>query len=193
MEAFYKDRQKTINTYKKQIKKLSKQGRKEELTQMKQDYVQFLLTPFQRELFQQEEEYLKEMKKTVREQENRFIELKLDLCYDLHQGLKEYDSYENTLNQIKKQQEKVLSAKKQRELAIEKNKKEIDNQYRGLLDSYPYLELEDKKVAYKELETYYRQIANPTRKVVAYEMENKETEYRLSQLYTPWTDIKIST
>ena len=186
-----KERQKLLTTYKKQIKKHAKQGRMDELAQTKKDYVQLLLTPVKRELYQKEDEYLHDLKKSIRDTENKFIELKLDLCYDLHAGLKEFDAYENTLNQMKKKQETVLTAKKQRDLQLEKSKKQLHDQRQGIMDTYPFLELEDKKVAYQELEKLSEQMANPTRKVIAYEIEHKELEYRLSQLYTPWTDIKI--
>jgi hypothetical protein len=186
-----KERQKRLTTYKKQIKKHAKQGRLDELAQAKKEYIQLLLTPVKRELYQKEEEYLQELKTSIRETENKFIELKLDLCYDLHVGLKEFDAYENTLNQMRKKQETILSAKKQRDHQLEKSKKQLQDQRQGIMDSYPFLELEDKKVAYQELEKLSEQMANPTRKVIAYEIENKELEYRLSQLYTPWTDIKI--
>jgi hypothetical protein len=192
MEAYYQDRQKRIKTYQKQIKKHSKQGRMEELTQTKKEYIQFLMTPTKRDHYQNEEEYIRDLNHTLRDTENKFTELKLDLCYDLHQGLKEFDAYENTLNQMKRQKEKVLSAQKQRELLMEKTKKHQEEQRKGMLVSFPFLELEDKKVAYQELEKHSAQMANPTRKVIAYEIENKEIEYRLTQLYTPWMDIKIS-
>jgi hypothetical protein len=186
-----KERQKQLNLYKKQIKKHVKLGRMDELAQTKKEYIKLLLTPMKRELYQKEEDYLHDLKKSIRDTENKFIELKLDLCYDLQVGLKEFDAYENTLNQMKKKQEAVLAAKKQRELQAEKTKKQLEEQRKGMTESYPFLELEDKKVAYQELEKLSEQMANPTRKVIAYEIENKEVEYRLSQLYSPWTDIKI--
>jgi len=186
-----KERQKQLHSYKKQIKKHAKQGHVEELKQTKKEYIKLLLTPMKRELYQKEEDYLKELQKSIRDTENKFIELKLDLCYDLHLGLKEFDAYENTLNQMKKKYESALATKKQRELLSEKNKKQEEEERKGMVESYPYLELEDKKKAYAELMKKSEQMANPTRKVIAYEIENKEIEYRLSQLYTPWVDVKI--
>jgi hypothetical protein len=186
-----KERQKQLHSYKKQMKKHAKQGRKEEFTQTKQEYLRLLLTPMKRELYQKEDDYLQEMKGSIREMENKFIELKLDLCYDLHSGLKEFDAYENTLNQMKRTYDAALMTKKQRELLVEKNKTQQEEIRRGMAESYPYLELEDKKKAYPELMKQLEQMANPTRKVIAYEMEHKEMEYRLTQLYTPWVDVKI--
>jgi hypothetical protein len=186
-----KERQKQLHSYKKQIKKHAKQGHVEELKQTKKEYIKLLLTPMKRELYQKEEDYLKELQKSIRDTENKFIELKLDLCYDLHLGLKEFDAYENTLNQMKKKYESALSMNKQRELLSEKNKKQEEEERKGMVESYPYLELEDKKKAYAELMKKSEQMANPTRKVIAYEIENKEIEYRLSQLYSPWVDVKI--
>jgi hypothetical protein len=179
------------NNYKKQIKKHAKLGHMDELAQTKKDYIKLLLTPVKRELYQKEEDYLQELKKSIRETENKFIELKLDLCYDLHVGLKEFDAYENTLNQLKKKQEDALSSKKQKEHQAEKTKKQLEDQHKGMIESYPFLELEDKKIAYQELEKHSAQMANPTRKVIAYEIENKEIEYRLTQLYAPWSEVKI--
>jgi hypothetical protein len=187
-----KERQKLLTTYKKQIKKYAKQGRMDELIQTKKEYIKLLLTPMKRVLFQKEEDYLQDLKKNIRDTENKFIELKLDLCYDLQLGLEEFDAYETTLKEMKKKQEAALNAKKQREQQAEQNKKNLEDQRKKMIESYSFLELEDKKIAYQELEKHYEKMANPTRKVIAYEIENKEIEYRLSQLYSPWTDIKIN-
>jgi len=186
-----KERQKQLQSYKKLMKRHAKQGNKNELAQVKKEYIRLLLNPLKREFYQREEEYLKEMQRTIRENENKFIVLKLDLCYDLHDGLKEFDAYENTVNQLKKKYEAALHTKKQRETAVEKTKKEQEEQLKGMMESYPYLELEDKKKAYPEWIKQTGEMANPSRKVIAYEIENKEIEYRLTQLYTPWVDVKI--
>lgn len=187
-----KERQKQLNIYRKQIKKHAKNGKMDLLAQSKKDYIKLLLSPMKRDLYQREEDYLQDLKVSIRETENKFIELKLDLCYDLHSGLKEFDAYENTLNQMKKKQEKILATKKQRELASEKNKKQLEDQRKGMIDAYSFLEPVDKKIAYQELEKQSELMANPTRKVIAYEIENNELEYRLTQLYTHWTDVKIN-
>jgi hypothetical protein len=53
---------------------------------------------------------------------------------------------------MKRQKEKILSAQKQRDLLMEKTKKQQEEQRKGMLVSFPFLELEDKKVAYQELD-----------------------------------------
>jgi hypothetical protein len=187
-----KERQKQLSMYQKQIKKFAKQEKPEELKRTKQEYIRLLLTPARRELFQREEDMIRELRKKIRDKENQFIELKLDLCYDLHSEMESFDVYETDLNSLKKQLEKLLSSKKQRELLLEETKKEQEKQRKVLLDSYTYLELEDKKTSYQEFMKQTKQMANPTRKVIAYEIENKELEYRLTQLYAPWIDLTFT-
>ncbi len=193
MEAYYKDRKKQIHFYVKQIRKLAKEGKSPELTRLKKEYTNLLLRPsLKREAFQSESVYLQELKSVIQSKENEFIQLKLDLCYDLHTGLQEFDAYEKEIGQMKKQYEKILVQKKQRVLLEEKKEKEQQEIRQGKLESYPFLELEDKKALYQELEKESLANANPSRKVIAYEIENKELEYRLHQLYEPWVDIKIA-
>jgi hypothetical protein len=200
MEAYYKERKKQLNFIRKQIKKHAKNGQMELLSQAKKDYTKLLLSPpsFKREFYQKEENYLQELKKYIREKENKFIEFKLDICYDIYTGSgtkefeKEFDEYEKTIQQLKKQQDKMVTQKKQREDLAEKTKKSQEDQRKSLLDSYPFLELEDKKTTYKELQKQLELMANPTRKVIAYEIDNQELEYRLTQLYQPVVDVKIA-
>jgi hypothetical protein len=72
------------------------------------------------------------------------------------------------------------------------NKKKINAVLRGKIESYPYLDLEAKKETYNEIKELNSQLINPSRQVIAYEIEHKELEYRLTQLYEPLTLIKIS-
>jgi hypothetical protein len=198
MEAYYKERKKQLNFIRKQIKKHAKNGQTELLSQAKKDYTKLLLSPpsFKREFYQKEDEYLQELTKYIREKESKFIEFKLDVCYDLPIGTKEFerefDDYEKTIQQLKKQHDKMMTQKRQREELEKKTKKQQEDQRKSLLDSYPFLELEDKKKTYQELVKQSELMANPTRKVIAYEIENSELEYRLNQLYQPWVDVKIA-
>jgi hypothetical protein len=60
------------------------------------------------------------------------------------------------------------------------------------MDTYFFLEREDQKVTYKEINQLSSQMANPKRQVIAYEIEHKDLEYRLTQLYESNTPVKIS-
>jgi hypothetical protein len=61
------------------------------------------------------------------------------------------------------------------------------------METYFFLEPEDKKVTYKEIETLSSAMSNPNRKVIAYEIDHREHEYRLTQLYEQVNPVKIST
>jgi hypothetical protein len=78
--------------------------------------------------------------------ENKFVELKLDLCYDLHDGLKEYDETDKAVSRLRKTREALLLKKRERELLEERIQKQKQEQLKGLMDTYFFLEPEDKKV-----------------------------------------------
>ena len=82
MDAYYKERKKQLESYSKKIKKLAITDQVDELKRVKKEYLQLLSTPpsFKRDAYMTEYEYIKTLNKRLRETENKFIELKLDLC-----------------------------------------------------------------------------------------------------------------
>lgn len=195
MEAYYKERKKQLNAHAKNIKKLVKAGRLEDIPRLKKEYIQLLTKPppFKRDVYMTEHEYGQRLNHRIKESENKFIELKLDLCYDLHEGLREFDEADKECTQMRKIRDAILLKKKERELLEERIKKQRQEQLKGLMETYFFLENEDKKVTYKEIETLSSAMSNPNRKVIAYEIEHKEHEYRLTQLYDQVNPVKIST
>jgi hypothetical protein len=193
MEAYYKERQKQIKLYTKNIKKLAKNGASEELSELKKEYVKFMLKPppFKRDVYMTETLYIEDMNRRIRETEQEFIQLKLDLCYDLHEGLKEFDEYEKKVTQLKKIRSAFLSKKKDRELLEENKKREQQTMMDRMTEDFTNLDKEGKKTSYQEMKTLSSEMANPRRQVVAYEIDHKELEYRLVQLYDP-PPVKIS-
>jgi len=194
MEAYYKERKKQLAAYSKNIKKSVKAGRLEEVTRLKKEYIQLLTKPppFKRDVYMTEHDYSQTLNRRIRESENKFIELKLDLCYDLHDGLKEYDEADKVISMLKKNRDAFLSKKRERELFEERVKKQKQEKLKGVMESYFFLENEDKKVTYKEIEKMSSHMANPNRQVIAFEIEHKELEYRLTQLYDLLYPVKIS-
>jgi len=195
MEAYYKERKKQIVSYSKNIKKMVKAGRLEEAANLKKAYIQLLTKPppFKRDLYMTEHEYTQILNKRILESENKFVELKLDLCYDLHDGLKEYDALDKEVVRLRKTRDTLFLKKRERELLEERIQKQKQEQLKGLMETYFFLEPEDKKVTYKEIETLSSAMSNPNRKVIAYEIDHREHEYRLTQLYEQVNPVKIST
>lgn len=193
MENYYRNRKKEMAKYEKKIKRLVKDGKIDELKQVRKEHFQFLIKPppLKRTHVLPEQEVLSQLKKTIREKDSKFIQLKLDLCYDLHDGLKEYDAYEKELIQLRKKYEQLLSQKRQRELLEERTKKQQQEKIQGLLESYHFLEREDKKEMYLEIQNLSSEMANPMRKVIESDIPQGETEYRLTQLYNPIVTVKI--
>lgn len=194
MEAYYKERKKQLTAYSKKIKKLVNTGRLEEVPRLKKEYTELLIKPppFKRDMYMTEYAYGQKLNQVIRDSENKFIELKLDLCYDLHDGLKEFDEQEKSISILRRNRETLLAKKRERELLHERTQKENKDKINRILNSYSVLESEDKKVTYKEIEQLSSRMANPTRQVIAYEIEHKELEYRLAQLYDPLYPVKIS-
>jgi hypothetical protein len=205
MEAYYKERQKQIKLYTKNIKKLAKNGVSEELSALKRDYVKYLLKPppFKRDVYMTETLYIEELTRRIRETEQEFIQLKLDLCYDLNDGLKcddfktglkEYDGYDKKLTMLKNTLSAFRSKITERVLLEEKKKKEQQIRMDRITEDFTDIDkndMEGRKTQYEEIKNLSSEMANTRRQVVAYEIEHKELEYRLIQLYDP-PPVKIS-
>ena len=191
----YKDRNEQHVRFSRKIKKMKDSGDKDkDLPRLKKEYVKWSLqTPnFERGEYWSEQEVLKELSRKIQEAEDEFITLKLDFCYDLSSDLDTFDVLEKTILKLNKTRNKILADKQKRESAIEKNKKGIRDELKPLLEAYPYLETEDKKNSYRRMNELSSKLVNPSSKVIAYEIEHNELEYRLTHLYEPFTLIKIS-
>lgn len=193
MEDYYRDRKEQQVKYSKKLKKMSDSGDKD-LSRLKKEYIRWSIKPpdFERGEYWTEDEVIKELTRKIRDAEEEFITLKLDFCYDLSSDLDTFDVLEKTIMKMNKSRDKILAEKQKRVSALQKKQNEIKDQLKGLLDVHKYLELEDKKTSYLQMKELSAQLVNPTSQVIAYEIEHKELEYRLTQLYEPLTLIKIS-
>jgi hypothetical protein len=193
MENYYKDRKKQQTLFSKKIKKMTETGDKD-LSRIKSEYLKWSIQPpnFERGEYWTEQEVIKEVTQKIRDTEEEFIALKLDFCYDLSNDLDTYDALEKTILKLNKTRDKLLSNKQKREQDLLKRKTDIQRQLKDLLETHPFLELEDKKDSYRKMKELSSQLVNPTSQVIAYEIEHKELEYRFTQLYEPLTLIKIS-
>jgi len=193
MEAYYKARRKKLTQYQRQIKKLYKSGEKDQIKELRKQYMALWLeTPPARSKFMSESAYLKEMKRTIREIEEPFLTLKLDLCYDLAMGMEDYDAYEEKTNMLRKTQGNLLTQKREREHQSMEEKKRAQEKYNGMVASFQFTDESDQPALYRDIETLSEQMSNPRRKVIAYEIEHKELEYRLTQMYDPWVEVQIT-
>lgn len=193
MENYYKERKKQQTLYSKKIKKMTESGDKD-LSRLKKEYAKWSIQPptFERGEYWTEEEVIKEITRRIREAEEEFITLKLDICYDLSVDVEAFEPLEKKIMKLNKTRDKLLVEKQRRESAVEMAKKEIKDQLKGLLENYPFLEPEDKKSSYRQMMALSSQLMNPNSQVIAYEIEHKELEYRLTQLYEPTVLLKIS-
>jgi len=193
MENYYKERKKQQNLYSKKIKKMTETGDKD-LPRLKKEYARWSIQPptFERGEYWTEQEVIKEITRRIQEAEEEFITLKLDLCYDLSDNLDAFEPLEKKIMKLNKTRDKLLAEKQRRESVLDTSKKEIKDQLKGLLENYPYLEPEDKKSSYIQMRELSSQLVNPNSQVIAYEIEHKELEYRLTQLYDPPVLLKIS-
>jgi len=193
MEDYYRDRKEQQVKYSKKLKKMSDSGDKD-LSRLKKEYIRWSIKPpdFERGEYWTEDEVIKELTRKIRDVEEEFITLKLDFCYDLSSDLDTFDVLEKTILKMNKSRDKIIAEKQKRVFALQKKQDEIKDQLKGLLDVHKYLELEDKKTSYLQMKELSAQLVNPTSQVIAYEIEHKELEYRLTQLYEPLTLIKIS-
>jgi hypothetical protein len=192
MEAYYKARRKKLLLCSKQITKLLKSnGSKEQIRALRETYRGLMMETPPREKYMSEPAYLRELKRSVREAHEPFLTLKLDLCYDLESTLEEYDAREKEVNLLRKTQDTLLRQKQEREHQAKENRTREQEKYRGMVSSFLYLDKVDQMKMYPELERMAESMADSSRQVIAYEIEHKDLEYRLTQLYDPWIEVKL--
>jgi len=193
MENYYKDRKDQQVKYSKKLKKMAESGDKD-LSRLKKEYMQWSLEPpnFDRGEYWSEQEVLKELNKKIQEAQEECLTLKLDLVYGLSEDVDTFEPLEKQILKMNKTRDRLLGEKLKRERVLETNKKDIQFKLKGLMDSYRYLEPVDKKKAYTRMKELSSQLVNPNSQVIAYEIEHKELEYRLTQLYEPFILLKIS-
>jgi len=193
MENYYRDRKEQQIRFSKKLKKMADSGDKD-LDRLKKEYIKWSIKPpnFERGEYWTENEVIKELTRKIQETEEEFISLKLDFCYDLSTDLDTYDVLEKTIMKMNKTRDKLLIERQKRESLMEKTQTAIKKEMKDLSDAHTYLDPEDKKTSYKKMKELSSQLMNPTSQVIAYEIEHKELEYRLTQLYEPFTLIKIS-
>jgi hypothetical protein len=193
MENYYRDRKEQQTKFSKKLKKMAESGDRD-LPRLKKEYIKWSIQPptFERGEYWTENEVLKELTRKIQEAEEEFISLKLDFCYDLSTDLDTYDVLEKTIMKLNKTRDKLLSEKQKRESLLKKSQTAIKKEIKDLSDAHKYLDPEDKKTSYRQIKELSSQLMNPTSQVIAYEIEHKELEYRLTQLYEPLTLIKIS-
>ncbi len=192
MEAFYKARRKKMTLCSKQIHKLlNSNGPKDQIDALRETYRALIMDLPSRDTYMSESAYLKELKQSVQEAQEPFITLKLDLCYDLETGLEEYDAQESRVKMLRKTQDGLLKQKQVREHQAKEARAREQEQYQGRVSSFLFLDRADQMKTYGDLELMAQSLANPMRQVIAYEIENKELEYRLTQLYEPLVEVKL--
>ena len=193
MENYYRDRKEQQIKFSKKLKKMADSGDRD-LSRLKKEYIKWSIQPptFERGEYWTENEVIKELTRKIQEAEEEFISLKLDFCYDLSTDLDTYDVLEKTIMKMNKTRDKLLADRQKRESLMQKSHAAIKKEIKDLSDAHKYLDPEDKKSSYRKIKELSSQLMNPTSQVIAYEIDHKELEYRLTQLYEPLTLIKIS-
>ena len=193
MENYYRDRKEQQIKFSKKLKKMADSGDRD-LSRLKKEYIKWSIQPptFERGEYWTENEVIKELTRKIQEAEEEFISLKLDFCYDLSTDLDTYDVLEKTIMKMNKTRDKLLADRQKRESLMQKSHAAIKKEIKDLSDAHKYLDPEDKKTSYRKIKELSSQLMNPTSQVIAYEIDHKELEYRLTQLYEPLTLIKIS-
>jgi len=193
MENYYKDRKKQQTLFSKKIKKMTETGDKD-LSRVKKEYVKWSIRPpnYERGEYWSEDEVIKELTRKIQDAQEELNTLQYDFCYHLSKESDTFDVLEKTIAKMNKTRTKILTDKNNREQAVLKKRAAIQGELKGLLDNHSFLEIEDKKANYRQMKELSSKLVHPTSEVIAYEIEHKELEYRLTQLYEPLTLIKIS-
>lgn len=193
MENYYKDRKKQQTLFSKKIKKMSETG-DQDLSRVKKEYVKWSIRPpnYERGEYWSEDEVIKELTRKIQEAQEELITLQFDFCYHLSNESDTFDVLEKTIAKMVKTRTKIFTDKNNREQAELKKRAAIQGELKALSDNHSFLEIEDKKANYRQMKELSSQLVHPTSQVIAYEIEHKELEYRLTQLYEPLTLIKIS-
>ena len=146
------------------------------------------IIPLDRIPFQDIRSRMKEVKEVIHGLEELAKRYEMDISYDLHDTLQEFDQVNHKLEQARTQYNELVSMKDKKEAALREEHTKAQDALSRLLDTYRKTDdLTEKKDIYRQQRPFQQKMLSRFMR----EMKEDGDEFRLFTLYRPIQEIKL--
>jgi DNA repair exonuclease SbcCD ATPase subunit len=173
--------------YKEKINSYYREKSKQQAT-AKRKGVAPKIIPLDRIPYQDIRSRMQELKEVIQGLEELLKQYEMDVSYDLHDTLIEFDQVDHKLQTARAQYNELLSIKEKKEATAHEEYTKAQDALSRLMDTYRKTDdLEEKKDIYKQQHPFQQKILSRFSR----EMKVEGDEFRLFTLYRPVHEIKL--
>jgi len=146
------------------------------------------IIPLDRIPFQDIRSRMQELKEVIQGLEELVKQYEMDISYDLHDTLIEFDQITHKLDHARGQYNELLSIKEKKEASLQEEYTKAEDALSRLIDTYRKTDdIEEKKDIYKQQRPFQKKILSRFSR----EMKSDGDEFRLFTLYRHVHEIKL--
>jgi hypothetical protein len=176
-----------IMEYKEKVNSYYRDKSKQEAT-AKRKGVSIKMVPFDRIPHQDLRSRMQELKTIIQGLEEVLKHYEMDISYDLHDTLEEFDNVKLQLDQAKAQYNELLGARDKREALLRDEYIKAEDALSRLVDTYRKTDdVQEKKDIYKQQRPFQQKLLSRFMR----EMKEDGNEFRMFTLYRPVQEIKL--
>jgi len=176
--------------YKEKMNSYYREKSKQEATAKRKGIVSKVIT-MDREHFQKFQDIrsrMQELKNIIQELEELVKRYVMDISYELHDTLIEFDQAQSKLEQARSQYNELLSLKQKKEATLRDDYTKAEDALSRLMETYRNTEdLAEKKEIYKQQRPFQQKLLTRFMR----EMKEEGDGFRLYTLYRPVQEIKL--
>jgi len=176
-----------IMEYKEKVNSYYRDKSKQEAT-AKRKGVSIKMVPFDRIPHQDLRSRMQELKTIIQDLEEVLKRYEMDISYDLHDSLEEFDNVKLQLDQAKAQYNELLGTRDKREALLRDEYIKAEDALSRLVDTYRKTDdVQEKKDIYKQQRPFQQKLLSRFMR----EMKEDGNEFRMFTLYRPVQEIKL--
>jgi hypothetical protein len=176
-----------IMEYKERINSYYRDKSKQEAT-AKRKGVSIKMVPFDRIPHQDIRSRMQELKTIIQGLAEVLKRYEMDISYDLHDTIQEFDNVKLQLDQAKAQYNELLGTRDKREALLRDEYTKAEDALSRLVDTYRKTDdVQEKKDIYKQQRPFQQKVLSRFMR----EMKEDGNEFRMFTLYRPVQEIKL--
>jgi len=176
-----------IMEYKEKVNSYYRDKSKQEAT-AKRKGVSIKMVPFDRIPHQDLRSRMQELKTIIQGLAEVLKRYEMDISYDLHDTIQEFDNVKLQLDQAKAQYNELLGARDKREALLRDEYIKAEDALSRLVDTYRKTDdVQEKKDIYKQQRPFQQKLLSRFMR----EMKEDGNEFRMFTLYRPVQEIKL--
>jgi hypothetical protein len=176
-----------IMEYKEKINSYYREKSKQEAKDKRKGMVTKII-PLDRIPFQDIRSRMQELKTVIQGLEELSKQYEMDISYDLHDTIEEFDQVTQKLDKARAQYKELLDIKEKKEATLREEYSKAEDALSRLMDTYRKTDdLAEKKDIYKQQRPFQQKILSRFSR----EMKENGDEFRMFTLYRPVHEIKL--